>query len=399
MYIPSDKILNNYAKVLINFALNSGKGVKENELVFFSLNESAKPMILPIQKAILEAGAHMILQYLPEGTQRSFFELASNKQLEFTPKEYLLERIKCADHFVSMLSENDLHELEGIDSQRIMTRNKAFKYYMDARDEKERAGKFTWTLGLFGTQAMADEAKLSLEEYWQQIIDACFLEFEDPIQKWKDIFSQIEVYRNKLNDLSIDKIYVKGEDIDLEILLGEKREWIGGSGRNIPSFEIFTSPDWRGTNGKIKFNQPLYRYGSLITGIELEFKDGRVIYSKAATNEKLLKDMIAVENADRIGEFSLTDKRFSKITKFMANTLYDENIGGEFGNTHIALGRAYTDCCSLEQSEITKEVLDKLGFNDSVIHTDIMSTTDRTVSAKLKDGSIIEIYKNGEFTL
>ena len=63
----------------------------------------------------------------------------------------------------------------------------------------------------------------------------------------------------------------------------------------------------------------------------------------AAENEPLLHEMIATENADRVGEFSLTDARLSPIDRFMADTLYDENIGGPFGNTHLALGNAYQD--------------------------------------------------------
>jgi aminopeptidase len=180
--------------------------------------------------------------------------------------------------------------------------------------------------------------------------------------------------------------------------LGEKRKWLGGSGRNIPSFEIFTSPDWRGTNGWINFNQPLYRYGNLITNIYLEFKNGLVAKSSADKNYDVLKKMLEVENADKIGEFSLTDKRMSKINHFMAETLYDENISGPFGNTHLALGSAYADTFTGNPGSLTKSLKTKLGFNDSAVHTDIISTSDRTVTAVLTDGTKKIIYQNGQFT-
>ena len=64
----------------------------------------------------------------------------------------------------------------------------------------------------------------------------------------------------------------------------------------------------------------------------------------ATENEALLKEVISIPNANKVGEFSLTDSRLSHITKLMGETLYDENVGGEFGNTHIALGSAYTEC-------------------------------------------------------
>ena len=83
----------------------------------------------------------------------------------------------------------------------------------------------------------------------------------------------------------------------------------------------------------------------------------------------------------------------------MAETLFDENIGGEFGNTHIAVGSAYHDAYALPTKNVTKSTFAKLGFNESVIHTDMISTTDRIVTATLKDGSQRIIYQNGQFTI
>ena len=121
--------------------------------------------------------------------------------------------------------------------------------------------------------------------------------------------------------------------------------------------------------------------------------------SKAKTNEKLLKTMIATKNADKIGEYSLTDGRHSRITKFMAETLYDENVGGTYGNTHLALGMAYKDACVGNLAKMKDSEFKKLGFNDSSVHTDIISTTRRTVTAHLKNGSTKVIYKDGKFVL
>ena len=399
MYLPSDKILKNYADVLIKFALWGGTGVKKGEVVYLHVSESAKPILIHLQNSVLESGAHPIIHYAPEDISRNFYEKANDDQITWMPEKYLLERVNTVDHFVSMISTNNKFELKGVDSKKIMLANKAAKFYMDARRNKENAGKLTWTLALFGTEAMAKEANLTLKEYWNQIIQACFLDLDDPNAKWKEINSQIYEIEDKLDALKIEWLQVEGPDVDLKVKLGKKRKWLGGRGRNIPSFELFTSPDCRGTTGKIKFNQPLYRYGNLITGIELEFKDGIVIMAKAKENEQLLKDMIAVEGANKVGEFSLTDSRFSRITKFMAETLFDENIGGEFGNTHIALGMAYRDAYDGDPGKVSEADWKKLGYNESAVHTDIISTTDRTVTATLPDGSKKVIYKSGQFQL
>jgi aminopeptidase len=83
----------------------------------------------------------------------------------------------------------------------------------------------------------------------------------------------------------------------------------------------------------------------------------------------------------------------------MAETLFDENMGGPHGNTHIALGMSYNDTFSGNVAKLTKPQAKALGFNDSSVHTDIISTTERTATLHMKDGSTKVIYKNGEFTL
>ena len=400
----SGKILEKYADVLVNFALSSGKGIKKGDVVRIVARESSKPLFIELRKAVLKAGGHIIAHYGPEADlkhnpAKDFYELASRDQLTFFPEKYYKGLVDTIDHNVVIISEENKKELEGVDPKKIMLASGSMKLLQEWLRKKENQKKFTWTLGLFGTPAMAREAGLSLKTYWDQIIKACFLDKKNPVQEWKKVFEKLEKYRKKLNQLPIEKFHIKGKDIDLWISQGEKRAWVGGTGRNIPSFELFTSPDWRGTEGWIRFNQPLYRYGNLITGIELWFKNGRVVKSKARKNHKVLKEMIKQKNADKVGEFSMTDKRFSRITAFMAETLYDENVGGKYGNTHIALGASYHDCYGGDPSKVTKKGWEKLGFNDSAVHTDIISTTDRIITAYLKDGKKRVVYKNGQYTI
>lgn len=404
LYIPPKKILEKYANILVNFALNNGKGIKKGDTVHLIVPECAKPLLVELRKMILKAGGNIILDYRPSDDKnfnlsKDFYDNANDKQLNFFPARYMRGLINESDHRIIIISENNKYALKDINPKKIMTRNLSFKSFKNWQDKKENIGKFTWTLALYGTHAMASEAKLSEKDYWKQITKACFLNENNPIKKWKNIYNKIESYKNKLNKLKIDKLYIKGPDIDLIIKIGEKKKWIGGDGRNIPSFEIFISPDWRGTEGWVRFSQPLYSYGNIVSGIELEFKNGKVVKSKAKKGEEVLKRMIETKNADKVGEFSLTDSRFSKITKFMADTLYDENAGGHYGNFHIALGNAYQDSYDGDSSKLSKKDWARLGFNDSSIHTDIVSTTPRTVTAYLKNGKKKVIYKNGKFLI
>jgi aminopeptidase len=403
-YTPAPEILDRYASVLVDFALGGGEGVKPGEVVRVTAPESAKPLYHALCEAVWRAGAHVIGGYHPDeeqrgGGSRAFFEIATDAQIDHLPARYMRGLVDEMDHQVSVICDADPHALESVDPAKIMRRGVALRPVMDWRGEKENEGRFSWTLGLYGTEAMAAEAQMSIEDYWQQIVYACFLDEQDPIARWREVGQRLEETRERLDALQIERVHVQGEDVDLHVAIGEGRRWLGGRGRNIPSFELFTSPEWRGTEGWIRFDQPLYRYGALIKGISLKFSDGRVVEASAEQNEAILKEMIATEGADRVGEFSLTDKRFSRITRFMAQTLYDENVGGPFGNTHIALGRAYQDAYEGDPAGVSEQEWERLGFNDSSVHTDIVSTSDRVVTAELRDGSERVIYRDGEFQL
>jgi aminopeptidase len=393
-----------YADLLINFALGGGAGIERGDVVRVTAPESAKPLYAELCRAVWRAGGHVLGEYRPDddgqvNLTRDFYEIGGEKQHGFFPEIYSRGLMDQIDHLVFVRCAADPHALGDVDPARLLARQRAYGPLSEWQTAKESAGRFTWTVGLYGTEAMAAEAGLSIEGYWQEIIKACFLDQPDPKASWRRVLDQMRTYTDALDALPIDRLHVRGEDVDLWVSLGEKRRWIGGGGRNIPSFEIFTSPDWRGTEGWIRFSEPLYQYGSLITGIELAFHEGSLTRAAAAENEKLLLEMLATENANRVGEFSLTDARLSPITRFMADTLFDENVGGPFGNTHIAMGNSLQHCYDGNPDELCAADWERLGFNESVVHTDIVSTTDREVVAVMRDGDRRTIYASGQFEL
>ena len=395
----TDKILQNYADLMVNFGANERKGVQKNDVCLVRVPESASIMLKYFQRSILKAGGHPVLEISPEGLAADFFELANDDQLNYMDENVIRVKNEQFDHRISVVGSKFPLELKDSDTKKIAQRRKVFapinKEIWKRYDQKLAS----WTLCMFGTPAMAEQAGLTLEEYWDQIIHACFLDSDNPVEKFNDIFNKIDKVCMWLNDLEIEHVHIESENIDLRIKIGANRKWIGGSGHNIPSFEVFTSPDFRDVEGHIKFNQPLYYSGNVIRDIELKFKDGAVVEFDASENKHVLEEMLSHKGAKHLGEFSMTDSRFSRITKFMANTLFDENVGGKYGNTHVAVGNAYKDCFKGDIKTTTTEQWQEFGYNESVIHTDIVSTENRTVTATLQDGSNLVIYKDGKFTL
>ncbi len=399
-YTPSPELLARYADVLVNFALGGGSGIKKDDVVYVQVPECAKPFYVPLRDSIIKAGGHPIMQYLPDDVDVArMYELSSQEQLTFFPDKYYRGLVDQIDHRMAIIAEYDKYELKEVDPKKILAKANSIKPFRDWLNEKEAKGVYTWTIAMYGTPAMAADVSMTEEEYWEQIAIACYLDQPDPIASWRETYTELERIQAELNKLEIDTLHVEAEGIDLTVGIGPNRRWLGGSGRNIPSFELFISPDWRRTEGVISFNQPLYRYGNVIENVRLRFEKGLVVEATASKNENLLKEMIASENANKIGEYSLTDGRHSRITKVMGETLFDENIGGPEGNTHLAVGSAYQDSYPGDASTVTEQQWKDWGYNQSAVHTDIVSTARRTVTATVQDGSTKVIYKDGQFTV
>lgn len=406
-YTPPPAVLEKYARLLVHFGMQNraGKKLKKGSVIQFEVPVIAYPMYHYLQNEILKAGYHPLGQVLPSNTKelnstKDFFAHANKSQRTFFPEKLMRARIDAIDGRIAVIATSFPNALAEVNPKLVTEKMQSQKDYKTWFFDKVDAGKLAWTLGLYGTDAMAKEAGMTLKQYWQQIIKACYLDSTDPVIEWYRINKTVQATAKKLSAMKIESVHMVGPDADITIGIGANRAWLAGGGNNIPSYEVFTSPDYRRVDGWIRFNQPLYnKFGTLITGVELTFKDGVCIKAKADKNEDSLKQILKIPGGNRLGEFSLTDARLSRITKFMAETLFDENIGGKYGNTHVAIGSAYRDCFQGKGAPKTAAQWDKLGYNDSVVHEDIISTTNRTVTATLGNGKQLIIYKDGHFLI
>ena len=351
-----------------------------------------------LQSKVLGLGMNPILRIgnTPQ-MDRNFYKCADEKQLRFSPpgEKELFEHLNGG---IYLHAPESLTHLRDIDPLRMGKAAVARKALRDILWRREEEGLFGWTLCLFPTAELARCAGLSEKQYLSQIIRACYLDTKEPVKEWEKIFREAASIKRWLNSMDVEYYQVRSERMDLIITPGKKRKWIGISGHNIPSFEIFLSPDWRGTTGMYYANLPSFRDGNYAEGIKLEFKNGYVIKTGAKKGRIFVEKQLSMDRgARRVGEFSLTDKRFSKINRFMANTLYDENHGGHYGNCHLALGLSYSDTFDGDPSELTKDLKKDLGFNDSALHWDLVNTEKKRVTAFLKTGKGKVIYEEGMF--
>ena len=393
------KQLDKYADVLLwgLKAARSGK-FKKGDVVLVQFDLPAVHLAEFLQAKLLDMGMNPVMRSsLTPHMEHNFYEKANNKQLVFRGS-WQDDLYKNINGRIYLHAPASLTHLADIDPKRIGKVAVAMKPLRDIMRKKEEKGDLGWTLCMMPTEELAKKAKLSLRQYTNQIIKACYLNKPDPVGAWKSVFTDAIAIKKWMNSMDVAYYHVESEGIDLKIRPGDRRRWIGISGHNIPSFELFISPDWRGTEGTYFANQPSFRSGNLVEGVKLTFKRGSVSETKAKKGEAFTKKQLLMDRgAHRVGEFSLTDKRFSKINRFMASTLYDENYGGRYGNCHLAVGASYTDTYDGDPAKLTKEMKDKLGFNDSALHWDLVNTEQKTVTAHLASGKNVVVYDNGMF--
>jgi aminopeptidase len=397
----SKRYLDRYGEILL-WGLKTARKhrFKKDDIVVIRYDAAAIPLAEVLYAGLLRMQVHPLLRMNRTAPMETdFFEGSNKSQLVFSPpgEKALYRHLNGSIH---LLAPESLTHLSRVDPERIGRTAIANKVFRDILTRREESGDLGWTLCLYPTAALARHAGMGLTEYARQVVRACFLDRTDPVARWQEIFDRARAIKTRLDRLKVNSFRIESERVDLEITPGEKRKWAGISGRNIPSFEIFLSPDWRGTRGIYYSDQPSYRSGNYIEDVRLEFVKGRVVAASARRGETFLIKQLGMDaGAGRLGEFSLTDTRFSRIDRFMANTLYDENYGGKFGNCHVALGSSYANTFRGNPRELTKAVKRHLGFNASALHWDLVNTEKKRVVAHLKSGGRTTIYENGRFTL
>jgi len=276
--------------------------IKEGDLVMVQSSILSAPLIEKIYENLIMKGANVEIKLEPENISDIYFKYASEKQLKYVSpvRKYSIGKI---DIFISIWADYNTKNMNNVDPGRMATRVAANAELNKIFMEREAKGELQWTLAPYPTQAMAQEAGMSLIEYRDFVYGTLFLDKDNPIEEWKKISKKQEKIADYLNKKS--ELRFVGEDTDLT-LSTKGRKWINCDGKkNLPDGEVFTGPIEDSANGKIRFTYPGIYMGREIEDIKLTFKDGEVIDAKAAKGEDLLKKLLEIDGAKRIGEIAI----------------------------------------------------------------------------------------------
>jgi len=366
----SDPRIVNLARTLVQYSIK----IKPKDRVAIVGEAVAAPLLREVYREVLHAGGfpHLLLQL--ERMEYILFAEANDDQLCYiSPFEKMV--IEEFDAMVALRSQSNTRNLNNIDPARQSLRAKARTDLMKTHMERSATKEFRWVLTMYPTQAYAQDAEMSLAEFEDYVYRTTYADTKSPVAEWQKIHD----FQQRLVDWLAGKkhVEVKGPHVDLKLSI-DGRTFVNSDGeRNMPSGEIFTGPVEESANGWVRFSYPAVHQGREVEGIELHFKDGKVVKASAKKNEDYLHSMLDTDPGARyLGEFAIgTNKR---INRFIKNILFDEKIGGTI---HMAVGSGYPETGSK---------------NQSAIHWDMI--------CDMRDGGEITIdgelfYQSGEFKI
>lgn len=339
------------------------------------------------------------------------------EDLEFIPS-YLLaktnEMLANDWAFATIDNLEELDVLKEIDSDKFGLMIKKEQETFKASSKALGSSKNTWTIAAAPGPGWASKvfnkpelSEKNTEELWKKLVPILRLDKKDPVEEWRIHGNKLVERSRILTEMNIDKLLFEGPGTELEIGLNNTSIWKGGivkaqNGRmfipNLPTEEVFTTPDFRRTNGKVRVTKPVKVLENLLTGIWFEFKNGKVTDFGTDTGKEILSNYFKTDDgASYLGEVALVDSN-SEVYKsglIFNSILYDENAA-----CHIALGKGFPMCFSNRDDMITPADMKKYGCNYSLVHTDFMIGSDEiNVTGFDKGGGKTEIIKKGMFKI
>lgn len=364
-------ILEKYAKVLVDYSVK----VKSGDLVLIKAQSPlCAPLVKEIHKEVLKRGANPIVRCQLDGLAYDFIKYANDEQLSYIDPMSEIEYEK-ADKYISIGAPENVKNMARANAQKMAKRSCATRKLSSKMLKRSAEGKLDWVIADYPTQALAQEAKMSLDEYTDFIINSCYLDLENPIEKWQEIGKEQQRIASILNGGKC--LHIVGDRTDIKFNV-EGRKWVSCEGLfNFPDGEIFTSPIEDSATGEIYFDFPAIYRGNEAHKIHLKLEGGKVVEAKAEKGDEFLQSMLNMDAGSRfVGEIAIgTNERVTDVT---GNILFDEKIGGSI---HMALGASYPETG---------------GKNESGLHWDIIKNMKENSKIFLDDKLI---YENGKFVI
>jgi aminopeptidase len=358
--------LSAYAHLLVNYCVSLQAG----ERLFVSSTVQSAPLITEIKKEVLKVGAHLEYSLSVDGSAAAMRAYGSVEQFAYIPVLYKAA-IEEFEAYINIRAPFSLREEPPAPALREAGR-KAMAPVLKTYFERTADRRLKRSLCVFPCPALAEEAGMSLEEYTAFVAQATKIDQPDPRAAWLEVRKRQQAVVDHMNSCTTFRYVNERTDITFTT---NGRTWINSDGQtNMPSGEVYTSPEEDSANGHIYFDYPAIRNGKTVQGVTLTVKEGEIIKWEAESGQEVLDETFEIPGTRRFGEAAVGTNY--TIDRFSKNILFDEKIGG---TVHMAIGQSYAVAG---------------GKNESTVHWDMI--------ADMKNGGIIyangqEIYRNGRF--
>jgi aminopeptidase len=398
--------LDRYARLAVEVGSNVGPG----QVVWVSALPEHAPLARAIARAAYESGASYVdVDYSDQHVRRARIELAPDETLGWTPPWVLAKVDHVSDErgaLTQIVGDPEPELLADLDGSRVgRTRMRELaERYLKATNQR----LINWTIVAYPNEGWAASVfgEPDVERLWDAVASATRLDEPDPVGAWRAHIDKLVERAELLNERAFDAVRFRGPGTDLTVGLIPGATWCTAleetvEGRrhvvNMPTEEVFTSPDRRRTEGVVRSTMPLALAGNVVRDLEVRFEGGRAVSVEASTGADLIREQLRQdENACMLGEVALvdSDSRVGRSGLVFLNTLFDENA-----SCHIAYGSGILDAIpgGAEKSEAE---LEELGFNDSTIHTDFMiGGPDVEVDGVERGGTAVPILRGDAWQL
>ncbi len=397
MAIELDERLERYAAV----AIEVGANVEAGQRVYISARIEHAPLARALTRAAYKAGARYVdVAYVDQHVRRAMIELGPDEALTYSPP-WLVSRWEEMEGQALVGTSGDPEPalLADLDGERVGRARMKEVAQVAMRQLQERS--VNWTGIAFPNDGWAEQmfGEPDVERLWEAVAFCTRLDEDDPVAAWRAHMARLDSRAKTLNELHLDALRYRGPGTELEIGLLERTRFGSAlfrtaSGRpytaNLPTEEVFATPDARRAEGVITSTKPLALLGEVVRGLKVTFAEGRIVDVQAEAGADVVRAQIeSDENAVHLGEVALVDgeSRVGKTGLTFFDTLFDENA-----TCHIAYGMA------IPEGHDGDEPHD--GINVSTVHTDfIVGGPEVEVDGVTADGRVVPILREDVWQL
>jgi len=383
-----------------DLAVRVGANVQVGQTVFLTTQIEHAPLARALTRAAYRAGARYVdVRYRDDHVRHAMIELGPDEALTHSP-EWMKQLYRAMEGGAQLWTtgEPEPELMNDLDGERVGRAR--MKEVVEIIREQMVQRSLNWSGVAYPSEGWATQiyGEPDVERLWEAVAFCTRLDEADPVQAWRDHMARLEGRGKVLTELQLDAVHYTGPGTDLTVGLNPNARWMSALFRtregieyvpNMPTEEVFTTPDCRRAEGTIRSSRPLVLDGDIIEGLRLTVKDGKIVDVQADKGAGIVRGQLEIDDrAAYFGELALVDgtSRVGRTKTTFFDTLYDENA-----TCHIAYGFGVPEVFDGDPGD---------GMNISGVHTDFMvGGPELAVDGITKDGTAIPILREDVWQL